>query len=193
MLLVCIRHLPTEWNVRGLLQGRRDTDLIEPDAGTLAGIRHGRERIDRLGPFDCVITSTLRRTRQTAELYGFHDGVAEPLLDECDFGEWEGRPRADMQATLGDRWMGDPRGLLLGESLDALEARIRQAAMKYSSYDRVLAFAHGSWMRALRSIIDRGDIRDMNRRWIDNGELLVCECDPEGRIAGASGSVVQSA
>jgi probable phosphoglycerate mutase len=186
VLLVCVRHLPTEWNARGLLQGRRDTALIDPDAATLAGIRRDRERIDRLGPFDCVLTSTLRRTHRTAELYGFRDCTVEPLLDECDFGEWEGRSREEMQATLGDRWMSDPRGLVLGESLDDLEARIRKAAAKYSTYGRVLAFAHGSWMRALRSIIDCGDLRDMNRRWIDNGELLVCECDRSGWIVRAA-------
>ncbi len=190
MLLVCVRHLPTEWNRRGLLQGRRDTELIEPDETTLQAIGRDRERLERLGPFDLVLTSRLQRARRTAEIYGFPNYTADALLDEFDFGEWEGHQRSEMMVVVGTQWEKDPRKLVLGESLVELESRIRMATMKYAVYDRVLAFGHGSWMRALRSIVECGDVRRMNRKWIENGEVLACECDGEGQITGASQGLV---
>ncbi len=175
MLLVLIRHLPTEWNRRGLLQGRRDISLAALDAGTDAAVRKNRLRLRALGPFDVVLASSLRRTQQTARLYGFPNFTAEPLLDELDYGPWEGRPREDLYRALGPVWFNDPRGLRLGETMDQFEARLRSFARRYARLPRVLAFAHGSWMRAFRSLIEYGDLRAMNRSWIDNNQLIVLE------------------
>ena len=32
MRLITIRHLPTDWNLRGIMQGQRDIALVGPDA-----------------------------------------------------------------------------------------------------------------------------------------------------------------
>jgi probable phosphoglycerate mutase len=172
MLLVSIRHLPTEWNERGLLQGQSDSPVLEITPASEAAIRENLDRIRRLGPFDTVLTSELRRTQTTAAIYGFDSFTPEPLLNELDFGEWEGRTRDEFYAAFGDRWFADPLGLVLGESLADFQSRIARFLEKYRRHTSVLAFSHGSWMRALRSIRAHGDIRAMNIGWIENSELL---------------------
>ncbi len=172
MLLVSIRHLPTEWNERGLLQGQGDSPLLEIDPASEAAIRGNLDRLTRLGAFDVILTSELRRTQITAARYGFDRFTPEPLLNELDFGEWEGRPRDAFYGAFGDRWFSDPRSLVLGESLAGFQSRILCFLEKYRRRRTVLAFSHGSWMRALRSILTHGDIRAMNSGWIENNEIL---------------------
>ncbi|MCP5117935.1 MAG: histidine phosphatase family protein [bacterium] len=182
MNLVCIRHLPTEWNLRRVMQGQRDIPALEPDAASLEAIARNREALPSLGPFDIVVASALSRTQQTAAHYGYPDAVVEPLLNELSFGSWEGRPRAELEAELGDRWLGDPRELVLGEPLAEFTNRIRRFLAKYSVHGRVLAFAHGSWMRGLVSIARHGDVRGMNRFFIENSEVHAFEVSNGGSV-----------
>ncbi len=181
MLLALIRHLPTEWNRKGFLQGRRDTPLAALDARDAAAVEQNRRRLETLGPFDIVLASSLRRTQQTARIYGYPGFTAEPLLDELDYGPWEGKLREEFYQALGRRWFDDPGGLALGETMQEFEARLRRFARKYAPLPSVLAFAHGSWMRAFRSLLEHGDLSAMNRFWIENNELLVAEV-PAGRL-----------
>lgn len=178
MLLVLIRHLPTEWNRKRLLQGRRDIPLAPVEAGDAAAVERNRRRLETLGPFDIVLTSSLRRTQQTARLYGYPGFTAEPLLDELDYGPWEGKLREEFQRAVGRRWFTDPGGLKLGETMEVFAARLGRFARKYAPLSRVLAFAHGSWMRGFRSLAEDGDLRAMNRSWIENNEMLILEVPP---------------
>jgi probable phosphoglycerate mutase len=186
MLLVCVRHLPTQWNVEGLLQGQRDIDLIEPDPATLGVIAENRKRLADYGGFDRILTSGLIRTRRTAEHYGYLDCESEPLLNELDFGDWEGVTRDRFTEEFGDRWMQDPRELVLGESLGHLDERINSFLRKYVNCRKVLVFGHGSWLRALRSIREHGDVRAMNHGWIDNNEILEFEVGEGHHSSGTS-------
>ena len=45
-----------------------------------------QNNLSRLQPFDLILASTLKRTQQTAQMYGMNV-VIEPLLDELDFGD----------------------------------------------------------------------------------------------------------
>ena len=69
MEIVLVRHGETEWSLSGQHTSR--TDLPLTDAG--------RERAMRLGPaladwnFSVVLTSPLRRARETCEIAGFAD------------------------------------------------------------------------------------------------------------------------
>jgi broad specificity phosphatase PhoE len=186
MLLVCVRHLPTSWNEKLLLQGQRDIPLIKPDEETLEQVRLSRRKLSELGPFDSVWTSTLERAQHTARLYGYDELVIDPLLDELSFGPFEGRHRDELNAAHGEEWMKDPRGLVLGESLQALHERINAFLEKCSGDRKVLVFGHGSWMRALRSIMENGDVRAMNQRWVANNEILQFEVQPAGYSSGIS-------
>src|SRR4051812_17986071 len=81
------RHGETEWTITHRHTGRTDIPLTEQ------GERNARclgERLRGL-TFTKVLTSPMRRARQTAELVGFGQ-VAEvdPDLREWDYGRYEG-------------------------------------------------------------------------------------------------------
>lgn len=172
MLLVCIRHLPTAWNQSGRLQGRRDTDLVEIDETTASAIRANQTRLEEMQPFDTVLASALKRTQQTAALYGYRNVSVEPLLDELDFGPYEGQPKDVMVNDLTPDWQTDPRSLVLGEPISQLEKRILKFLDKYSTNRQVLIFGHGSWIRGLLSVVEYGDVRAMNTVEVDNNSLV---------------------
>ena len=49
-----------------------------------------------------ILASTLKRTQQTAQMYGMNV-VIEPLLDELDFGEFEGRPKEELTQGIREK------------------------------------------------------------------------------------------
>ena len=86
-----------------------------------------------------VISSPLRRARETAELVAEALGLpvaVEAGLRETDFGDWEGWTFAEVKAKWPrelDAWLADPAvPPPFGESFDATTTRVRQAR------DRVL-------------------------------------------------------
>jgi broad specificity phosphatase PhoE len=177
--IVALRHLPTTANRDGILQGSRDTDIAPPDASLLAAISARAKELASLGPFDRVLTSDLRRTLQTARLYGFGQPVNEPLLRELNFGEFEGKHNSELRARLGTAWQEDPRPLCLGERMQDFEARIKTALTTHSDAARLLIFGHGAWIRGLISISRHGDIRAMNQFKLENNELVVLDMAPD--------------
>ena len=181
MTLVCIRHLSTQWNEQRVLQGRCDTDIIQPDERCLRAIRHNRARLDSYGSFDRVLVSSLKRTKQTAALYDVHDAAVEPLLDELDFGAYAGQPKAVMLKDCGDAWERDPRNLIFGESMANFDGRIRAFVAQYG-HSKTLVFGHGGWMRGLSSIIAHGDLREMNRIRVENNRLYEFKVARPGKL-----------
>lgn len=171
MQITLIRHLPTEWNQKTLLQGRKDIGLSTLTEKDRRKITENQRLLNDLSPFDFVLASTLKRTHQTANLYGF-EAETESLLDELDFGSFEGLPKALLLKEYGWKWLDNPQKLVLGESLENLEARIRLFIEKYKDYDNILVFGHGSWMRAFLSYHKHGHINDMNKMTIENNSCL---------------------
>ena len=140
------RHGETEWTVSRRHTGRTDLPL------TAEGERAAREE---LGPklagaeFGLVLSSPLRRARDTARLAGF-DPQLDDRLREFDYGDYEGLTTAEIQrARPGwDLWTdGCPGGETaddVGARMDALIGeRLREAD------GRVLLFGHGHALRIL--------------------------------------------
>lgn len=181
MTVVAVRHLPTAWSLAGRLQGRADLPVaaaaeLPPEFAQI--IRDGRERLAALAPFDRVYCSSLRRTHDTAAAFGYPDPIASPLLDELDFGPFEGRPRADLLAAVGDAWREAPQTLTLGEPVAALAERIRAfIAGPCRGCERVAVFGHGAWLRALMALAETGGIATMNRRELGLGRVAVATID----------------
>ena len=174
MELLLIRHLPTRYNNSGLLQGRLDIDIEPPNQEQRLRIAENRRKIQQHGPVDRVLCSSLNRTAQTALAYGYaeHDCIREPLLDELDFGCYEGNSRQQMQDALGEAWRQSPQTLTLGEPVLALQQRITAFLKKYAQSERLLLFTHGAWTRALLSYSRLGNISSMNRITVNNNHLL---------------------
>lgn len=174
MRLTLIRHLPTEWNKKTWLQGKRDIGISPLTEAYQREVQIQREYIAEQGPFDYVLASSLKRTHQTAEIYGYM-AKTEPLLDELDFGPFEGQPKKYLLDTYQELWIENPRALVLGEELLAFENRIVQFLEKYSDIPHLLLFGHGSWIRALISYKHYGSINHMNKLTVKNNQCLNLE------------------
>lgn len=173
MEITLIRHLPTAWNHQGLLQGQRDIPICEKTLeGDQTQIEKNCRQLQQTGPFGIVLASSLRRAQQTAHVYGYQDPVIEPLLNELDFGAFEGHPKKELVSHFGDSWYNQPREIALGEGVATLEKRVLLVLRHYKNFQRILIFGHGSWIRALLSINQQGDVNNMNRVKVDNNERI---------------------
>ena len=175
MQLTMIRHLPTEWNKNQILQGRRDIPIAPITEEWRKGMNRNLSILRQQMPFDLVLASSLKRTQQTARLYEFEPEI-DPLLDELDFGPFEGKPREKLMETYGETWIENPKALLLGESILQLEERLIAFLQKYRSYKKVLIFGHGSWIRAMLSYAEHGHVNHMNKVVVPNN---TCKILPE--------------
>ena len=140
-----VRHGETEWARLGRHTGLTDIPLTEMGraqaravGGRLAGQR-----------FALVLTSPLSRAAETAAIAGFPDAIADPDLQEWDYGALEGRTTAEIRGDFPDWtiWRGPwPAGETVdevGTRADKVIARARAAA------GDVLVFAHGHLLRVL--------------------------------------------
>src|SRR3546814_20774869 len=97
-MLIVVRNGRTEANAQGLLLGRRlDPELDElgrRQAATPAGAIEGASR---------VVSSPLRRARQTAEAIGLPVEVDE-RWGEMDYGSLDSTARSEEPPDPGDRW-----------------------------------------------------------------------------------------
>jgi broad specificity phosphatase PhoE len=127
VVLLLVRHGETAANQRGHLLGRADPELSprgREQAGALAAW---------LPPADLVVTSPLRRARQTAERLAA-DVVVDERWIELDYGPYDDRPPTSMPDDLWVRWRTDPAFTPPGvEPLAALGARVGAACEELSS------------------------------------------------------------
>jgi broad specificity phosphatase PhoE len=182
MQITLIRHLPTEWNKKTWLQGKKDIELSLLTEDLFLGIEENKKRLAKLAPFDLVLASTLKRTHQTAQLHGYNFQI-EGLLDELDFGPFEGRPKKELLDEHGELWINNPKDLLLGESINNLEERLVLFLQKYKQLSNLLVFGHGSWIRAMISYSDYGNVNQMNKITVKNNACITLTLnaeDPEG-------------
>lgn len=119
-MLLLVRHGQTAENARGLLLGRQDPALSE------TGRRQAAALARMISPAR-VVSSPLRRARQTAEAFGQPVVVDERWI-ELDYGNLDGCRPDEVPDDVWARWRADasfvPGG---GESLTALGNRVRSA------------------------------------------------------------------
>ncbi len=120
-MLYVLRHGRTESNASGLLLGRSDPPLDD------LGVRQAAAAAGALPVPDRVVTSPLRRARQTAGAFGVDVEVDERWI-ELDYGAFDGTPVAEVPRETWAAWQADldwaPPG---GESHRQLGARVRAA------------------------------------------------------------------
>jgi probable phosphoglycerate mutase len=125
-----LRHGETPLSVDKRFSGRGEAALTdrgiaqaEAAAGRLAGVG-----------FDAIVSSPLRRTRQTADIVADRIGVGvtvEEGFAETDFGEWEGATFGEIGKRAPEQlraWLDDPNlAPPGGESMAATASRIAAA------------------------------------------------------------------
>lgn len=143
--LVLVRHGATEWSESGRHTGRTDVPLTDGGRAGAAALRPWLTSLH----FALVLTSPLRRARETAALAGFPDAEVCADAVEWDYGEYEGRTTTEIRSGRPG-WTvwrdGAPGGETIaqvGARADAVIARARAAG------GDVLAFSHGHFSRVV--------------------------------------------
>jgi broad specificity phosphatase PhoE len=143
--LVAVRHGATAWSGALRHTGRTDLDL-EPEGRAQAeavGRRLAGHRFAR------VLVSPLMRARVTGRLAGFPGAEVDEDLREWDYGDYEGRTTAEIQAQRPG-WSLWRDGVLGGETLEEVAARAdRVVDTVRSAEGDVLVFAHGHILRVI--------------------------------------------
>ncbi|MEO7192721.1 MAG: histidine phosphatase family protein [Vicinamibacterales bacterium] len=141
-----VRHGETARTISGQATGRTDNPLTETGERDAQGLA-ARLRDVRV---TTVLTSPLKRAERTADLAGFGERrVADPDLQEWDYGAYEGRRTADIRAERPG-WRLFEDGCPGGETVDAVGARAdRVIARVRACAGNVLLFAHRDIFRVL--------------------------------------------
>jgi broad specificity phosphatase PhoE len=146
-IVTLLRHGETEWSKSGQHTGRTDVPLTE------TGERQAKEAGAALqgARFDRVLVSPMHRARCTAELAGLGDYEVDDDLREWDYGDFEGKTTAEIQAVYPgwSIWEGPWQG---GETADQIKARVDRVAAKLLEAppgSRVAVVAHGHLLRVL--------------------------------------------
>jgi probable phosphomutase (TIGR03848 family) len=156
--VILVRHGRTTANASGVLAGR--TAGVKLDQ---VGREQAARTAERLAvvPLVGVVSSPLERCRQTARaiLDRQSDSPVTPIekgITECDYGEWQGRPLADLAKE--DLWptvQTQPSAAVFpgGESMAAMQARSVAAIRRL---DAAFETEHGTG--AVWVAVSHGDI-----------------------------------
>jgi probable phosphoglycerate mutase len=158
--LVLVRHGVTEHTVGKLFSGGlASSNPPLNDTGREQARATGEWLAPLAGTFDALVSSPVRRTRETAEILAqFLDLEIEeePGIAEMEFGTWDGMTFTEVHEKHPDElsaWLGDlesaPHG---GESFRAVEKRVLEGRDRIvSSYagQTVVAISHVTPIKTL--------------------------------------------
>jgi probable phosphoglycerate mutase len=139
------RHGATEWSRSGQHTGITDLPLLAE------GEDQARELGRRMSghAFARVLSSPLARAVETARLAGFEAPEITELLREVDYGEYEGRTTADIQAKRPG-WELFDDGSPGGETPQQVASRADRLLGEIGEPEGdVLLFGHGHFLRAV--------------------------------------------
>lgn len=142
-----IRHGETQWSLSGKHTGVSDVPLT----------RHGQQQAMLLRQeltardFDLVLTSPLRRARETCELAGLGERAeVDSDLMEWNYGDYEGLTSEQIHVERPAWTIFDDGGGPGGETPEQVGARVdRVIARVRAVRGDVVLFAHGHVLRVL--------------------------------------------
>ena len=169
-----IRHLPTLWNLKGILQGRSDTSIADINADDRVEIVKNRKQLKSINAR--IFSSPRLRARQTAVAYQLGEAEESSLLDELNFGSYEGKPKSELVKFKNGLWKNFPTRVELGESWEEFEERIQSFLYRFDTSDKVIVFGHGAWIRAAVALCLFKDINRMNMLEIRNNQIKEIIC-----------------
>ena len=134
--VIMLRHGVTKHTLNKVFSGSGGDDPGLTDLGREQAKR-AAARLAKRGPIDAIVSSPLRRTRETADVVANELGLdveLEPGFAEMGFGEWDGLAFFDIM----ERWPDDMRSWLDspdvappgGESFDTVLKRVDEARQR---------------------------------------------------------------
>lgn len=168
-IVTLLRHGETEWSRTGRHTGVTDVAL------TAGGEEEARRAAPLVGSgYDLVLTSPRERARRTAELAGLPGAVVDPDLAEWDYGAFEGRTTAEIQAEVPGWtiWDGPWEGGETADDVTARTTRVVGRLLEQPPGARVAVVAHGHLLRALGAAWIRQPAAF--GRWLTLGTAAVC-------------------
>lgn len=175
MIIYVIRHGETDWSKRAQLQGRTDTEINE--IGHLESIRIGD--ILKKSDIQCIISSPLKRARQTAEIIadkiGFFstDINIDERLIERDFGAATGKLYENVAKEI-------EASVVLGyEDDEKLQNRIEEFFNDLHNipHEKILIVTHSLVMKTIMDIVNV----DYNYPFPIN-KMIILNRDNEGTL-----------
>ncbi len=142
--IILCRHGQTEWSKSGQHTSYTDLELIPEgieQAKSLAQMLKGQT-------FDAVLSSPLKRARQTADICGMSYEI-EDALTEWNYGEYEGKTTEEIR-SLVPGWDVFDFPCPGGESFNEIEKRVGDLFERLLKLKgRVLLFSSGHISRAI--------------------------------------------
>lgn len=160
--ILMLRHGQSEWNALGRWQGQADIELTD------LGYQQAQRAAEKLGMFDAIVSSDLRRAHLTASIIANGLGVGllppDPRLRETDVGEWQGLTHHQIERD----WPGyleQHKRPPSFESDESIVARVTDAlfdlAQEYTGSE-ILCIAHAGIIRVMRRAHQVTDTRIAN-------------------------------
>ena len=182
-MLVLVRHGRTPANAAGLLQGRLDQDLDDVGREQASQVASYLGRV--IGSIDHIISSPLRRARQTAAVFGGEFEIDERWI-ELSYGCYEGVPHSEVPAAVWERWRADPEFVPEGgESLATLDHRVRAACddlIERSGRENVVVVTHVSPMKSAVAWALGADVGISWRSHLSQAAICRIEIRPHGPV-----------
>ena len=173
--LYIVRHGQTEENLQRILQGQMPGHLTEE------GIHQAEEARNRLKdiPFQCIITSDLKRAVDTANIISeAHQCplILEPLLRERDFGIHTGGPYISISHQLDPS--AETMEQLAQRAADFLN-KLTQNSFHFSllTSHPLLVISHGLFLRVLQAVYHGVPVRSIEK--MENAEVRTLELRPD--------------
>ncbi|MGR6916177.1 bifunctional RNase H/acid phosphatase [[Actinomadura] parvosata] len=186
--LLLLRHGETELSLERRFSGRGEAELT---ANGLAQASAAAARLSR-DPYrlDVIVTSPLKRARQTAEAVAGQAGVEVEVFDdlrEADFGAWEGhtftevqrRWPAELTAWLSDPDVAPPGGESFAETARRVQAAREHLVERYEG-KTVLVVSHVTPIKLLLRDALLAPLQSLYRMHLDLACLSLIEYYADG-------------
>ena len=177
-----VRHGETDWSRAGRHTSRTDLPLTSDGETEARGLRSPLEHVE----FATVLTSPLRRARDTAHLAGFGTATLEPTMIEWSYGEYEGLTTPEIREHVPGWtvWTHDTPG---GESAGDVGRRVDGMIERViaGGDERTLVFTHAHVGRVLAARWIGLAPNEGRRFRLDTATVSVLSWDREARAIGS--------
>lgn len=189
--IMFMRHGQTDWNVKGIMQGQKDTEINK------TGMKQALEKSEIINEFDpdVIITSPLKRAVDTIQIAteSKREFITDDRLKERFYGELEGLTIDEMNEKYPNLetfkkndlpYLIDCPG---GETYEEVYSRalefLKETIKKYHG-KKVLIMSHGDPLDMFEAIINETTWREAVGSWHDNTRIINenLKIDEKGKI-----------